>query len=76
MSYTLLKVASENSLVVAVVGKGHLQGIKRHWKQPIEVQDLLTIPPPKFGALQIFTTLGIAMLGVGIGSSIYLSSYN
>ena len=59
MSYTMLKVASENSLVVVVVGKGHLQEIKRHWKQPIEVRDLLTIPPPKIGALKIFTTLGI-----------------
>lgn len=37
MSSTLLKVASEHSSVVAVVGKGHLQGIKKHWKQPIEV---------------------------------------
>lgn len=37
MSSTLLKVASESSSVVAVVGKGHLQGIKKHWKQPVVV---------------------------------------
>ncbi|XP_042478452.1 traB domain-containing protein-like isoform X2 [Macadamia integrifolia] len=36
MSSTLLRVASEHASVVAVVGKGHLQGIKRHWKQPID----------------------------------------
>ena len=39
MSSALLKVASETSLVVAVVGKGHLQGIKKHWKQPIAVSE-------------------------------------
>ncbi|KAK2650126.1 hypothetical protein Ddye_017615 [Dipteronia dyeriana] len=35
MSSKLLRVASEHSSVVAVVGKGHLQGIKNYWKQPI-----------------------------------------
>jgi len=43
MSSTLLKVASENSSVVAVVGKGHLQGIKKHWKQPVVVGEHLII---------------------------------
>jgi pheromone shutdown protein TraB len=37
MSSTLLKVASETRSVVAVVGKGHLQGIKKNWKQPVMV---------------------------------------
>jgi len=37
MSSTLLKVASEHTSVVAVVGKGHVQGIQRQWKQPVEV---------------------------------------
>lgn len=37
MSSTLLKVAREHSSVVAVVGKGHLSGIKKNWEQPIEV---------------------------------------
>lgn len=40
MSSKLLKVASEHSSVVAVVGKGHLQGIKKHWKQPVEVSKI------------------------------------
>lgn len=38
MSASLLKLARENSSVVAVVGKGHLQGIKRNWEQPITVR--------------------------------------
>lgn len=37
MSSSLLKIASEHSSVVAVVGKGHLQGIKKHWQHPVEV---------------------------------------
>jgi hypothetical protein len=43
MSYTLLKVASENRSVVAVVGREHLQGIKKNWKQPIKVRRLVNI---------------------------------
>jgi pheromone shutdown protein TraB len=37
MSSKLLKVAREHSSVVAVVGKGHVAGIKKHWEQPIQV---------------------------------------
>lgn len=37
MSQALLRVARENSSVVAVVGKGHLSGIKKNWMQPVEV---------------------------------------
>ncbi|ONK60756.1 uncharacterized protein A4U43_C08F22220, partial [Asparagus officinalis] len=36
MSASLLKFAKEHSSVVAVMGKGHLQGVKKHWNQPIE----------------------------------------
>jgi pheromone shutdown protein TraB len=37
MSQALLKVAKEHSSVVAVVGKGHLSGIKKYWMQPVDV---------------------------------------
>ncbi|MED6108065.1 hypothetical protein PIB30_020012 [Stylosanthes scabra] len=76
MSATLLKVASENRSVVAVVGKGHLQGIKKHWKQPVMTRDLMTIPSPKPGksAIKILTSVGVAVAGVAIISGIYLSS--
>jgi pheromone shutdown protein TraB len=37
MSSTLLKSAREYSSVVAVVGKGHVSGIKKNWQQPIQV---------------------------------------
>ncbi|CAJ2654906.1 unnamed protein product [Trifolium pratense] len=75
MSSTLLQVASESRSVVAVVGKGHLQGIKKNWKQPIVMQDLLTIPSPKpaISALRVFTSVGVGVAGVAIISGIYLS---
>ena len=33
----LSRVASEHSSVVAVVGREHLEGIKKNWNQPIKV---------------------------------------
>ncbi|KAK9284252.1 hypothetical protein L1049_023421 [Liquidambar formosana] len=74
MSSTLLRVASEHSSVVAVVGKGHLQGIKKHWQQPVEVKDLLEMPSnkPAVSSVKIITSLGIAVAGVAIISGICL----
>ncbi|XVE66317.1 hypothetical protein DITRI_Ditri08aG0070900 [Diplodiscus trichospermus] len=76
MSSTLLRIASEHSSVVAVVGKGHLQGIRKHWKQPVSINDLMTIPSPKptVSTGKILTSLGIAAAGVAIISGIYLAS--
>ncbi|KAF7805818.1 traB domain-containing protein [Senna tora] len=76
MSSSLLKVARENSSVVAVVGKGHLQGIKKHWKQPIVMKDLVTIPSPQpvISAVKVISSIGVAVAGVAIISGIYLSS--
>ncbi|KAH9744648.1 trab domain-containing protein [Citrus sinensis] len=75
MSSTLLKVATEHSSVVAVVGKGHLQGIKNYWKQPVPVHDLMTIPSPKpaVSALKVLSSLGVAVAGVAIISGIYIN---
>ncbi|KAJ6816171.1 traB domain-containing protein [Iris pallida] len=74
MSSTLLKVAREHSSVVAVVGKGHLAGIKKHWKQPIEVKHLLEMPSQSMGVRRrrIFVSLGVAVAGIAIASGIYL----
>ncbi|KAJ4730001.1 TraB domain-containing protein [Melia azedarach] len=74
MSSTLLRVATEHSSVVAVVGKGHLQGIKKHWKQPVSVNDLMAMPSPKpvMSAAKILTSFGVAVAGVAIISGIYL----
>ncbi|THF95213.1 hypothetical protein TEA_018749 [Camellia sinensis var. sinensis] len=78
MSSTLLRVASEHSSVVAVIGKGHMQGIKKHWKQPVEVKHLLGVDlpsqKPAISAVKILATLGAAVAGVAIISGIYLSN--
>jgi pheromone shutdown-related protein TraB len=38
--------------VVAVVGAGHIPGIKHHWSQEIDLKELETIPPKRlFGTL-------------------------
>ncbi|KAL5797825.1 hypothetical protein ACOSQ2_002645 [Xanthoceras sorbifolium] len=73
MSSTLLRIASEHSSVVAVVGKGHLRGIEKHWKQPISARELMEIPSqkPLFTARKILTSLGVAVAGVAIISGIY-----
>ncbi|KAF5726438.1 traB domain-containing protein-like [Tripterygium wilfordii] len=75
MSSTLLRVASEHSSVVAVVGRGHLNGIKKYWKQPVEVKDLLEIPSPTpaVSALKIVISVGAVVAGVTIISGIYLN---
>lgn len=76
MSSTLLRVAREHNSVVAVVGKGHLQGIKKHWNQPIEVKNLMEIPSkkPSVSVARVITSVGVAVAGVAIISGIYLSS--
>ncbi|XP_022726132.1 traB domain-containing protein-like [Durio zibethinus] len=75
MSSTLLRIASEHSSVAAVVGKGHLQGIRKHWKQPVSINDLMTVPSKKPTVFtgKILTSLGIAA-GVAIISGIYLAT--
>uniref|UniRef100_A0A803M841 TraB family protein n=1 Tax=Chenopodium quinoa TaxID=63459 RepID=A0A803M841_CHEQI len=76
MSSTLLRVAREHTSVVAVVGKGHLQGIKRNWEQPVEVADLMEIPTsrPFLSAVKVLTTVGVAVAGAAVVSGIYLAS--
>ncbi|KAI3515334.1 hypothetical protein L1887_14196 [Cichorium endivia] len=76
MSSSLLKIAREHSSVVAVVGKGHLQGIKKHWQQPVQVRELLVLPStkPAVSVTKILSTVGVAVAGVAIVSGIYLSS--
>lgn len=75
MSAALLEVARKHSSVVAVVGKGHLQGIKNHWQQPVNLWHLLESPSqkPAVSAVKILTSLGVAVAGVAIISGIYLA---
>ncbi|KAJ4833367.1 hypothetical protein Tsubulata_002630 [Turnera subulata] len=54
MSSKLLEVASTSSSVVVVVGRAHLPGIKKHWKQPIEMEHLLEVPSSPWAKLKFF----------------------
>ncbi|KZV40316.1 traB domain-containing protein-like [Dorcoceras hygrometricum] len=76
MSTSLLSVASEHNSVVAVVGKGHLSGISKNWKQPVDVKQLLDIPSQSHGfpIFKMVTAVGVAVAGVAIISGLYLSS--
>ncbi|MED6221905.1 hypothetical protein PIB30_059269 [Stylosanthes scabra] len=72
MAKGILNVAKnkKSSRVVAVVGRVHLEGIKKHLQHQerlsdLSVDDLLTIPPPKNTA-KIITTIGVFMAGVAI----------
>ncbi|KAJ0240216.1 TraB family protein [Hirschfeldia incana] len=76
MACMLSRVASEHGSVVAVVGRGHLQGIKKNWDQPINMKDLLEIPANKsvFTVKNVLKSLAILVAGVAIVSRIYLAS--
>ncbi|KAL4348796.1 hypothetical protein GQ457_17G023630 [Hibiscus cannabinus] len=77
MSYGLLRTARKHSSVVAVVGRGHLPGIRKYWKQPVSINELTTIPPqkPTLSTGEILAYLAIAIAFVsGIVLGIYLAS--
>ncbi|CAI0460680.1 unnamed protein product [Linum tenue] len=72
MATMLHRYACEHSSVVAVIGRGHIQGIKKNWQQPVSMEDLLKIPNPKptVSVLKIVASLGV---GAAIISGIYLA---
>ncbi|KAG2267310.1 hypothetical protein Bca52824_061865 [Brassica carinata] len=73
MSYALLSVASERSSVVAVVGSSHIDGIKKKWKQPISMKDLMEIPESVFKVKRIVSSVAIGFAGIAIVSVIRLT---
>ncbi|KAL3624679.1 hypothetical protein CASFOL_031347 [Castilleja foliolosa] len=75
MSAKLLEIASEHNSVVAVVGKGHLSGIKKNWKQPVDLKEILTIPSRKktITVRNLLSTIGVTVAGIAIVSGLYLS---
>ncbi|VVA90065.1 unnamed protein product [Arabis nemorensis] len=75
MASSLLRVASEHSSVVAVIGRGHIHGIKKNWKQPITMKDLMEIPSDEsvFTVKRIISSVAIAVAGTAIVSGIFLA---
>ncbi|KAK9664179.1 hypothetical protein RND81_14G023800 [Saponaria officinalis] len=75
MSSALFRIASEHTSIVAVVGKGHLQGIKRNWKQPIEVNELLEMPSrSRLSVVKVLSTAGVAVAGAAIVYGFFFAS--
>ncbi|WZZ83995.1 hypothetical protein YC2023_104567 [Brassica napus] len=75
MASSLLKVASEHNSVVAVVGRAHVNGIKKNWKQPVSIEDLMEIPGDgsMFTVKRIVSLVGIAVAGTAIVTGIVLA---
>ncbi|KAH6764726.1 hypothetical protein C2S51_015975 [Perilla frutescens var. frutescens] len=66
MSAKLLRVAREHNSVVAVVGRAHLPGIQKNWKQPVDVEQLLSAPSD----VVMLISYGV-FAGVALGSLYY-----
>jgi len=47
LSSSLYQCALKAPCVVAVVGLGHLEGIKKYWGEPVDRRALLSLPPPR-----------------------------
>ncbi|CAN8306211.1 unnamed protein product [Cochlearia groenlandica] len=75
MASSLLRVASEHTSVVAVIGRGHINGIKKNWKQPITMKDLMEIPSEEsvFTVKRIISSVAVAVVGTAIVSGILIS---
>lgn len=57
--------------VVGVMGMGHVQGLQRHWLQPIQVKQLMAIPQPSAAARVAWASVKVGMLGM-FGLALYL----
>lgn len=64
MSTTLLKVAREFKSIVTIVGWAHLDGIKEHWKQPVDIKKLFELPCKRPTRLAV-ETLKLMHMGAG-----------
>ncbi len=69
--------------IVAVVGAGHVPGIKRYWEQPIDIDALEVVPPPgkmakilKWGlpiAIMVLIVAGFVTAGRAAGTNMITS---
>lgn len=54
----------ETRRVVAIVGLGHVPGIRKYWKEPIDIERLMQRPPPdsrlwSFTKKALFAVVGL-----------------
>ncbi len=61
--------ARSSSRVVAVVGAGHLPGIREKWDAEIDVAAIMAVPVPRRRRLW---PLALAVVGAGAGALVYV----
>ncbi|XP_054997826.1 traB domain-containing protein isoform X2 [Sorex araneus] len=60
------------SVVVGVVGMGHVQGIKKNWTTELNIQEVMTVPPPSISGRVSRLAVKAAFLGL-LGYGLYWS---
>jgi len=66
MTFVMQNMAGKATKVVAVVGAGHLEGIKKHWESEIDIKTIMKIPPKKKRLRKGVLLLGFAATGVAV----------
>ncbi|KAL4531088.1 hypothetical protein Ndes2526B_g04753 [Nannochloris sp. 'desiccata'] len=66
MTYIMQELAGKATQVVAVVGAGHLEGIKKHWDSEIDIESICRIPPKKRRIQKGVLLLGFAATGMAV----------
>ena len=66
MSSILKSLAQKHPVTIAVVGKGHVQGIKKYWNEDIDIEALKLLPEkraiPQLRLIYVSVGVGIAAL--------------
>ncbi len=69
MVHVMRRLSSRSKTVVAVVGAGHLQGIRDNWEREIDVEEICCIPPKRrswrWGRILLLTAGG-ALITIGV----------
>ncbi|XP_016067184.1 PREDICTED: traB domain-containing protein isoform X1 [Miniopterus natalensis] len=58
------------SVVVGVVGMGHVPGIEKNWTTDLNIQEIMTVPPPSISSRVSRLAVKVAFLGL-LGYGLY-----
>lgn len=58
------------SVVVGVVGMGHVPGIEKNWSTDLNIQEIMTVPPPSVAGRVSRLAVKAAFFGL-LGYSLY-----
>lgn len=76
MTIQLLEALREHERIVAIVGKGHMEGIKRLWDQPTDLLNYSEAEDKSISSAKILLSCGVATAGIAIVSLLYLGKRN